>query len=82
MVLPIILLQKVIVHGNLGGKIKKAENSELALAADVYSLLKLVHTAITTDNKWYILPLCSSCNKKSSDEVFEVREYDLVAVNS
>ena len=36
----------------------------------------------SADKKWYIVPLCSACNHKSSDEVFEVRDADLVAINS
>ena len=40
-----------------------------------------VKKANSTDNKWYIIPLCISCNNKPKNEVFEVREYDLVAVN-
>lgn len=34
------------------------------------------------DRKWYIVPLCNSCNVSKKDEVFEVRNDDLVAVNS
>ena len=34
------------------------------------------------DRKWYIVPLCISCNVSKKDEVFEVRDNDLVAVNS
>jgi hypothetical protein len=41
-----------------------------------------VQKASSTDKSWYIVPLCSSCNKKPKSEEFEVREYDLVAVNS
>lgn len=33
------------------------------------------------DKKWYIIPLCTSCNNKSSDEEFSVQEADLEAVN-
>jgi hypothetical protein len=40
-----------------------------------------VKKANSSDNKWYIVPLCTSCNHKTKDEVFEVREYDLVPVN-
>jgi len=34
-----------------------------------------------SDMRWYIVPLCRSCNGKPSSEVFEVRDYDLVPVN-
>lgn len=35
-----------------------------------------------TDRKWYIVPLCDQCNTGKKNTEFEVREYDLVAVNS
>ena len=31
-----------------------------------------VQKAYSTDKKWYIIPLCISCNGKSSKDVFEV----------
>jgi hypothetical protein len=31
-----------------------------------------VQKAYTSDNSWYIVPLCSSCNGKSSNDIFEV----------
>ena len=31
-----------------------------------------VQKAYSTDNSWYIVPLCNSCNQKSSADVFEV----------
>lgn len=34
-----------------------------------------------SDRKWYIVPLCATCNKKPKGKEFEVRECDLVAVN-
>lgn len=34
------------------------------------------------DKKWYIVSLCNSCNNSKNGEVFEVRDYDLVAANS
>ena len=34
------------------------------------------------DKKWYIVPLCNSCNVGKKNETFEVRDNDLVAVNS
>lgn len=34
------------------------------------------------DNRWYIVPLCKSCNGKSSDTTFTVKEADLVEVNN
>ena len=34
------------------------------------------------DRKWYIVPLCNSCNVSKKNKVFEVRDNDLVAVNS
>lgn len=34
-----------------------------------------------SDNKWYIVPLCISCNTGKKDKVFDVRDNDLVAVN-
>jgi len=33
-----------------------------------------VQKAYEFDNSWYIVPLCNSCNQKSSSEVFEVNE--------
>ena len=36
----------------------------------------------SADKKWYIVPLCTSCNVSKKNEVFEVRDNDLVAVNS
>lgn len=41
-----------------------------------------VQKADSADRKWYIVPLCSSCNVSRKNEVFEVRDNDLVAVNS
>ena len=41
-----------------------------------------VQKADSSDRKWYIVPLCRACNKKGKEEVFEVRDNDLVAVNS
>ena len=32
----------------------------------------------SADRRWYIVPLCYSCNNKRSDEVFEVSERDMV----
>ena len=40
-----------------------------------------VQKAYSTDKKWYITPICRSCNGKPSDEVFEVY-WDLVPVPS
>lgn len=40
-----------------------------------------VQKAGSPDRKWYIVPLCAACNKKPKGEEFDVREYDLVAVN-
>lgn len=34
-----------------------------------------------TDNKWYIIPFCKSCNGKKSTEEFKVSYIELVAVN-
>lgn len=34
------------------------------------------------DRNWYIVPLCNSCNVGKKNEVFDVRDNDLVAVNS
>lgn len=31
-----------------------------------------VQKAYGTDNSWYIVPLCNSCNQKSSKDIFEV----------
>ena len=28
----------------------------------------------TSDNSWYIIPLCESCNKKPSSESFEINK--------
>ncbi|MDD4520067.1 MAG: hypothetical protein PHI50_04220 [Alphaproteobacteria bacterium] len=39
-----------------------------------------VMKAYSSDDKWYIVPLCSSCNNKSSTEIFSVYE-ELVPVN-
>jgi hypothetical protein len=36
---------------------------------------------VGTDNKWYIVPLCKSCNGKSSEDEFEVRAEDLCPEN-
>ena len=33
------------------------------------------------DQKWYIVPLCSSCNQLSDDEIFKVPDNFLVPVN-
>lgn len=33
-----------------------------------------VQKADGKDNAWYIVPLCDACNKKSSDETFNVYE--------
>lgn len=33
------------------------------------------------DNKWYIIPFCKKCNNKNSDELFFVKEDELVLVN-
>ena len=33
------------------------------------------------DKKWYIVPLCDSCNVSKKNVVFKVRDNDLVAVN-
>ena len=37
---------------------------------------------VGSDNKWYIVPLCSSCNVSKKNVEFYVRDADLVAVNS
>ena len=39
-----------------------------------------VQKADSSDKSWYIVPLCKTCNKKSSSEEFTVYE-PLVAVN-
>lgn len=31
-----------------------------------------VQKAYSTDYNWYIVPICNSCNQKSSAEIFEV----------
>lgn len=41
-----------------------------------------VQKANSSDMKWYIVPLCNSCNVGKKGIVFEVRDNDLVAVNS
>lgn len=41
-----------------------------------------VQKAEGSDKKWYIVPLCTSCNTGKKNVVFEVRDNDLVAVNS
>ncbi len=41
-----------------------------------------VQKADSSDRKWYIVPLCGACNHKDKEAVFEVRDNDLVAVNS
>ncbi len=33
------------------------------------------------DRKWYIVPLCTSCNVSKKDKTFSVRENDLQPVN-
>lgn len=33
------------------------------------------------DRKWYIVPLCSKCNQRSSPDVFHVRDGDLEAIH-
>lgn len=38
-----------------------------------------VKKADSSDNKWYIVPLCSGCNKRT--DTFEVPEFRLVPVN-
>lgn len=37
---------------------------------------------VGSDNRWYIVPLCSPCNTGKKNQEFYVREEDLVAVNS
>lgn len=37
---------------------------------------------VGSDNRWYIVPLCSSCNTGRKNEEFYVQDADLVAVNS
>ena len=40
-----------------------------------------VQKAYSTDQKWYIIPLCKSCNKRKKEDIFEVRAIDLEEVN-
>lgn len=54
--------------------------------SDCYNLGELVGAHVqkcssNTDNKWYIVPLCKSCNGKESTEEFNVDFDDLVLVN-
>ena len=65
-----IPVQRDTQHGKRFGRLKRGENLMTAPVKD------------SSDRKWYIVPLCRACNKKGKEEVFEVRDNDLVAVNS
>ncbi len=50
--------------------------SDCAKSAEVGAHVKKVGSS---DNSWYIVPLCSGCNKRTDE--FDVPEYRLVPVN-
>ena len=50
--------------------------SDCNASAEVGAHVKKVGSS---DNSWYIVPLCSGCNKRNDE--FEVPEYRLVPVN-
>jgi len=61
-----------------GRKFSTCSRSGCATSAEVGAHVQKVYGG----NAWYIVPLCRSCNGKSSTEKFEVRENDLQPVNS
>lgn len=55
---------------------KKAEENagECGHCGEKADLGAHVKKATGTDNSWYIVPLCAKCNKKPSEEAFDVYE--------
>lgn len=61
-----------------GRKFDTCSCSDCTSAAEVGAH---VQKHISTDRKWYIVPLCRRCNTKNSSESFYVRDYDLEPIN-
>lgn len=65
-------------EGETGKKFSTCSCSGCNASAKVGAHVQKYNVA---DNKWYIVPLCISCNVSKKDQVFEVRDSDLVAIN-
>ena len=70
--------ESILREANKGKKFGTCSCSDCIKSTTVGAHMQKVNSS---DKSWYIVPLCISCNIKLKSMTFEVRKYDLVAVN-